>query len=89
MAFDRMALTRGDPVKLIRKHGLFRFVEYYHFADEDYAVIIGPIGKIELGRVVPVDQLRSAGKATRAQVAMSAEVKQISDNAKRGKRGHG
>ena len=82
----RKLLTKGDPVKLAGKRGLYRFVEVYTFNEAWYAVVIGPIGKVEIGRIVPVDQLRSAGKATREQVAMSADVKQISENAKQGKR---
>lgn len=81
----RVYLTPGDPVKVARKHGLYRFVGVRD--DGKTADVVGPIGKVELMRVVALDLLRSAGRVTREQVAMPADQRQVSDNAKSWKRG--
>ncbi len=79
----RITLSQGSPVRVAGRRGLFRFIrqERKHETEEWYAVLIGPIGGAEIERLVPVDDLRSAGQTPRTAVAMSPEMRDLNARA--------
>lgn len=82
----RKKLTPGDPVKIEGKRGLFRFVHIEGEGDAECAQVVGPIGKSEALRLYSTAKLRSAGAVPRERVAMSPALRQLSSDAKKGRR---
>lgn len=78
-------------MRLAGRRGLFRFVGYLGTSTEDVAgvthvytdaEVIGPIGKSEVNRVVPVsDLMMPPATAKPEDVAMSPEARVLSHNA--------
>lgn len=81
----RIHLLAGDPCKVAGKRGLYRFVCVW-FDDDDptetlYTDVVGPLPHHEILRTFRADALRSAGRATRATVAMNAALRELSSRA--------
>lgn len=86
----RITLHTGDAVRVAGIRGLFRFLDVVTLAGGDYANVVGPVGRAGEGsRVVATDRLKSAGRTTRAAVAMSPLARDVSDRAQSWRRSRG
>lgn len=86
----RVVIRTGDAVRVAGIRGLFRFLDVVTLNGSEYANVVGPVGRAGEGsRVVATDRLKSAGRTSRADVAMSPLARDVSDRAQSWRRTRG